>query len=124
MDHLLQKKKWRLRRRKTLGVRRRLRAVSSRPRLSVSRSHKRISVQLIDDALGRTLASASDFEKGMAASLKGKTKSEKAALVGKSIAERAIAAGVNTVAFDRGRFLFHGRVKALAEAAREGGLKF
>jgi len=124
MDHLLQKKKWRQRRRKTLGVRRRLRAVSSHPRLSVSRSHKRISVQLIDDTLGRTLASASDFEKGMADSLKGKTKSEKAAVVGKAIAERAIAAGVNTVAFDRGRFLFHGRVKALAEAAREGGLKF
>ncbi len=124
MDHLQQKKKWRQRRRKTLGIRRRLRAVSSRPRLSVSRSHKRISVQLIDDTLGRTLASASDFEKGQGDSFSGKTKSEKAAIVGAAIAERALAAGVDSVAFDRGRFLFHGRVKALAEAARAGGLKF
>lgn len=124
MDHLQQKKKWDRRRRKTLGIRRRLRASSERPRLSVFRSAKHIAVQLIDDAHGRTLASASDAEKSVRGEMGGKKKVERAAAVGRLIAERAAAAGVREVKFDRGWYLYHGRVKALAEAAREGGLKF
>lgn len=107
-----------------MGVRRRLKAVSDRPRLSVYRSSKNISVQVIDDAAGRTLASASTLEKEISARLKGKTKSERSKVVGELIAERARAAGVQRVAFDRGPHLFHGRIKALADAAREGGLEF
>lgn len=124
MDHLQQRNKWKRRNRKQMGVRRRLRAVSDRPRLSVFRSSKHISVQVIDDLQGKTLAAASTCEAKVASELKGKSKSERSAVVGKLIAERAKAAGVEQVAFDRGRFLFHGRVKALADAAREGGLKF
>ncbi len=124
MDHLQQKKKWERRRRKTLGIRRRLRASSDRPRLSVFRSAKHISVQLIDDLSGRTLASASDAEKTLRETLGGKKKSERAAAIGKLIAERASAAGIQEVKFDRSWYLYHGRIKALADAAREGGLKF
>jgi large subunit ribosomal protein L18 len=98
-----------------------LRLVSDgKPRLSVNRSTKHISVQLIDDAKGVTVAAASSQEKDF----KGGKKSEDAASVGKLIAERAKKAGVTDVVFDRGGYLFHGRVKALADAAREGGLKF
>ena len=93
-----------------------------RPRLSVHRSNKNISVQLIDDANGVTLASASTLEKDLG--LVGKNNVEAAAKVGATIAERAKKAGVEDVYFDRGGFLFHGRVKALADAAREAGLKF
>ncbi len=124
MDHKQQKKKWNRKHRKVLGVRRRLRLASDRPRLSVYRSSKHIAVQLIDDAQGRTVAAASDYEAGLREQLAGKPKTERAAAVGSLIAERARAAGVEQVAFDRGPYLFHGRVKALAEAAREGGLKF
>jgi len=124
MDHMQQKRKWKRRQRKALGVRRRLRSAADRPRLSIHRSLKHISVQLIDDEQGRTLASASDFEKDLREQLAGKKKAERAAAVGAAIAQRAVAAGVTEVVFDRGRFLFHGRVKALADAAREGGLKF
>jgi large subunit ribosomal protein L18 len=93
-----------------------------KPRLSVHRSGKHIYAQVIDDALGKTLVSASSLDKD----LKGKTGAtrDSAAAVGKAIAERAKEAGVSTVVFDRGGFLFHGRVKALADAAREGGLEF
>lgn len=93
-----------------------------RPRLSVHRSGRHIYAQVIDDEAGRTVAAASTLDKG----LKGKTgaTAESAADVGKRIAERASAAGVTRVVFDRGGFLFHGRVKALADAAREGGLEF
>ena len=124
MDHKQQKHKWKRRQRKQLGIRRRLRATGDHPRLSVNRSSKFISVQLIADLKGVTLAAASDMEKDIATSVAGKTKSERAVAVGTAIAERAKAAGVEVVVFDRGRYLFHGRVKALAEAAREGGLKF
>ncbi|MAW61160.1 MAG: 50S ribosomal protein L18 [Planctomycetes bacterium] len=124
MDHLQQKRKWKRRARKQMGVRRRLRAASTRPRLSVYRSTKNIAVQLIDDATGRTLAAASSLEKDLRGQMAGKTKSEQAVLIGTTIAERAKAAGVEQVAFDRGYYPFHGRVKALAEAAREGGLQF
>ncbi len=106
-----------------LRVRNKLRAMSDgRPRLSVHRSSKNISVQLIDDAQGRTLAAASTLEKDLG--VVGKNNLEAAAKVGAAIAERAKAAGVEEVVFDRGGFLFHGKVKALADAAREGGLKF
>ena len=95
---------------------------SGRPRLSVHRSGKNISAQLIDDAQGITLASASTLEKSLG--FVGKNNVEAAAKVGSTIAERAKKAGVEDVYFDRGGFLFHGKIKALAEAAREGGLKF
>ncbi len=104
-------------------VRNKLRAMANgRPRLSVHRSLKNISVQLIDDAGGRTLAAASTLEPSLG--LKGKNNKEAAARIGAEIAVRARAAGVEEVYFDRGGFLFHGKVKALADAAREGGLKF
>jgi large subunit ribosomal protein L18 len=93
-----------------------------RPRLSVHRSNKNLSVQVIDDLNGRTVASASTLEKDLG--LVGKNTVEAATKVGATIAERAKAAGVEEVLFDRGGFLFHGRVKALADAAREGGLRF
>ena len=93
-----------------------------RPRLSVHRSNKNISVQLIDDAAGRTLAAASSREKDLG--VVGKNNVEAAAKIGAAIAERAKAAGIEECYFDRGGFIFHGKVKALADAAREGGLKF
>jgi len=95
-----------------------------RPRLSVFRSGKHIYAQVIDDAEKTTLASASTLEKDMRGSLKTGADVEAASLVGKTVAERAIAKGVKEVVFDRGGCKFHGRVKALAEAARESGLSF
>ncbi|MBY6002482.1 50S ribosomal protein L18 [Salipiger bermudensis] len=105
-----------------LRVRNKLRKVNAgRVRLSVHRSNKNISVQLIDDVRGVTLASASSMEKDLG--VVGKGNVEAAQKVGALIAERAKAAGVEEAYFDRGGFLYHGRVKALADAAREGGLK-
>ena len=107
--------------RRAQRVRTKLRKVADgKARLSVTRSTKHISVQLIDDAKGVTVAAASSMEKDF----KGGTKSEDASSVGKLSADRAKKAGVTDVVFDRGGYIFHGRVKALAEAAREGGLKF
>jgi len=109
--------------RRQLRVRNRLRKnADGRPRLTVFRSNKNISVQLIDDVKGVTLASASTQEKALG--VVGKNNVEAAAKVGQAIAERAKKAGVSECYFDRGGFLFHGKVKALAEAARAGGLKF
>ena len=106
-----------------LRVRNKLRTTNAgRPRLSVHRSNKNISVQLIDDVEGRTLAAASSLEKDLG--ILGKNNVEAAAKVGAAIAERAKKAGIEECYFDRGGFLFHGKVKALADAAREGGLKF
>jgi large subunit ribosomal protein L18 len=106
-----------------LRVRNKLRKMADgRARLSVHRSNKNISVQLIDDVKGVTLASASSLEKDLG--VLGKNNVEAAAKVGAAIAVRAKKAGVSECYFDRGGFLFHGRVKALADAAREGGLKF
>ena len=106
-----------------LRNRNKLRAMANgRLRLSVHRSNKNISVQLIDDANGVTLAAASSLEKDLG--VVGKNNVEAAAKVGAASAERAKKAGVEEVYFDRGGFLFHGKVKALADAAREGGLKF
>ena len=103
-------------------VRNKLRKVNAgRVRLSVHRSNKNISVQLIDDVAGTTLASASSLEKSLG--VVGKNNVEAAAKVGAAIAERAKKAGVEEAFFDRGGFIFHGKVKALAEAAGEGGLK-
>ena len=95
-----------------------------KPRLSVFRSSKHIYVQLIDDGAGRTLASASSLDKALADSLKTGADKGAAEAVGKLIAERAKDAGVEKVVFDRGGYRFHGRVKALADAAREAGLNF
>lgn len=110
--------------RRKASVRRNIRKVSTtgRPRLSVFRSSKHIYAQIIDDAQGHTLAAASSNEKD----LRGKTGADTAAaaVVGKLIAERATQAGVKDVVFDRGAYIYHGRVKALAEGAREGGLNF
>ncbi len=111
--------------RRTQRVRSRIKKdASGRPRLSVFRSSKNISVQLIDDTKGVTVAAASTLEEGFKKG--GKTGADKAAAaaIGKLIAERAIKAGQKRVVFDRGGYIFHGRVKALADAAREGGLEF
>ncbi|MEW5424473.1 50S ribosomal protein L18 [Amorphus sp. 3PC139-8] len=111
--------------RRRMRVRRSIRAVANgRPRLSVFRSSKNIYVQVIDDKAGRTLAAASTMEKDLRASLKTGADTAAAVEVGKLIAERAKAAGISKVVFDRGGYIYHGRVKALADAAREGGLEF
>lgn len=99
-------------------------AANGRPRLSVFRSSKQIYAQVIDDAHGVTLASASTLDASLKSGLKTGADVAAATAVGKLVAERAKAAGVTTVVFDRGAYMFHGRVKALAEAAREGGLEF
>ena len=111
--------------RRTAKVRRNVRrAAGSRARLSVFRSSKHIYAQVIDDTDGRTVASASSLEKDMRGSLKTGANMEAAKVVGKRLAERAAAKGIKEVVFDRGGYLYHGRVKALADAAREGGLSF
>ena len=97
---------------------------AGRPRLSVFRSGKHIYAQVIDDSAGRTLAAASSLDGALREGLKTGADKDAAAAVGKLVAERALAAGVSAVVFDRGAYLYHGRVKALAEAAREGGLAF
>ncbi|MCX7315904.1 MAG: 50S ribosomal protein L18 [Hyphomicrobiales bacterium] len=99
-------------------------AANGRPRLSVFRSSKQIYAQVIDDAHGVTLAAASTLDPSLKSGLKTGADVAAATAVGKLVAERAKAAGVTTVVFDRGAYMFHGRVKALAEAAREGGLEF
>ena len=112
----LQRRKW--------GIRKTLFGSPERPRLSVFRSDKHIYAQLIDDLAGRTLASAASTLGDVRGDLKNGGNVEAAKRVGKAIAQRAKAAGINLVAFDRGGRMYHGRVKALADAAREGGLKF
>ncbi|MCO5131159.1 MAG: 50S ribosomal protein L18 [Xanthobacteraceae bacterium] len=100
------------------------RAANGRPRLSVFRSSKHIYAQVIDDQKGETLASASSLEKAMREGGKSGANVDAAAAVGKLLAERAVKNGVKEVVFDRGSYLYHGRVKALADAARESGLSF
>ena len=120
MSSLTIKTEWRKKR-----TRRAVRAAAGeRPRLSVFRSSKHIYAQVIDDRKGATLATASSLEKDIRTSLKTGADVNAAKAVGKLLAERAIKNGVKQVAFDRGGYLYHGRVKALAEAAREGGLDF
>jgi large subunit ribosomal protein L18 len=113
----------RARRRQRLRFQLRHKAIG-RPRLSVFRSGKNIYAQVIDDTQGRTLAAASSLDRTLRADLKTGADKAAAAAVGKLVAERALAAGVREVVFDRGAYLYHGRVKALADAAREGGLAF
>src|SRR5215510_11542193 len=111
--------------RRTAKVRRRIRRdADGRARLSVFRSSKHIYAQLIDDVNGQTLVSASSLEKDMRSGLKTGADVNAAKAVGKMVAERAVAKGIKDVVFDRGGYLYHGRVKALADAAREGGLNF
>lgn len=106
-------------------VRRTLKArAGGRPRLSVHRSSKHIYAQIIDDADGKTLVSASSLEKDLRGSLKTGADKAAASTIGKLVAERALKAGLKEVVFDRGGYIYHGRVKALADAAREGGLSF
>jgi large subunit ribosomal protein L18 len=103
-------------------IRKTISGTEQRPRLAVFRSNKEIYAQVIDDVSGKTITAASSRDKDIDASKVNKT--EAAKLVGKAIAEKAAKAGVETVSFDRGGYLYHGRVKSLAEGAREGGLKF
>jgi large subunit ribosomal protein L18 len=111
--------------RRKARVRRSLKgAANGRPRLSVFRSSKQIYAQIIDDDRGHTVAAASSLEKDARGKLKTGANKEAAAEVGRMIAQRATQAGVKQVVFDRGSYLYHGRVKALADAAREGGLEF
>ena len=104
------------------GIRRKVRGTADRPRLAVFRSNKEIYAQVIDDVNGVTLAGASSLIKDITSA--GGNKSEKSKLVGQEIAKRAKEKGVESVVFDRGGYKYHGRIKALAEAAREGGLNF
>jgi large subunit ribosomal protein L18 len=111
--------------RRQASIRRKLKSVANgRPRLTVHRSSKNIYAQVIDDGAGRTLASASTLDKDLRTAIKTGADTAAAAAVGKLVAERAAKAGVSKVVFDRGSFIYHGRVKALADAAREAGLEF
>lgn len=105
-------------------VRKTVQGTPDRPRLNVFRSHQHVYAQIIDDSRGHTIAAASDAEPGVASEVAGKPKRERAAAVGRLLAERARGEGVGPVVFDRGGYRFHGRVKALADAAREAGLEF
>ena len=107
-----------------MRIRKIVSGTQAQPRMTVNRSNKQIYVQFIDDLAGTTLATASSLDKEVAEAAAGKNKSEVAALVGKLAAQRAVEKGISTVAFDRNGYLYHGRVKVLADAAREGGLKF
>lgn len=111
--------------RRQMRVRARIRQIDSgRARLSVHRSNRHVYAQVIDDVRGVTLAAASSMDKELQGKLKATGNKEAAAVVGKLLGERAVKAGVSAVTFDRGGYLFHGRVKALADAAREAGLQF
>lgn len=112
------------RRRRHQRVRTRVVGTSARPRLNVFRSSKHIYAQVIDDSVGHTLAAASSVDVELKGKLDGKNKSEQAVEVGKLVAQRAVDAGIKNVVFDRGGYQYHGRVKALADAAREAGLEF
>jgi len=112
------------RKRRHRRIRSRISGTAVRPRLNVFRSLDHIYVQVIDDEAGQTLVAASTVDKQLRDDLAGKNKKEQATLVGKTVAERAKAAGISEVVFDRGGYLYHGRVKALADGAREGGLDF
>lgn len=105
-----------------MRIRKNLVGTSERPRMSVFRSNRHISIQVIDDVNGNTLVAASSLEKEVAE--KKGSKSEQAKLVGTRIAEKALEKGISSVVFDRNGFLYHGRIKSLADAARNGGLKF
>jgi large subunit ribosomal protein L18 len=120
MDHC--KQIGRQRKRRSYRVRKRVRGTPERPRLSIARSHKHMTAQIIDDTSGKTLVSASTIDKELSSKLKYGGNQTAAQAVGKTIAQRAKAAGIEQVCFDRGAFKYHGRVAALATAAREAGL--
>ena len=122
MDH--HKATGKQRQRRTFRVRKRLRGTPERPRLCVNRSHRNITAQVIDDLSGKTIVSASTVNKAIAKGLKYGGNTGAAEAIGKAIAERALEAGVTQVCFDRGANKYHGRVAALADAARAAGLKF
>jgi large subunit ribosomal protein L18 len=110
--------------RRKYSIRKRISGTQARPRLSVFRSSKHIYAQVIDDTTGETLVSASTQSPEIRENLGGKGKTERASLVGKLIAQKSVAKEITSVVFDRNGFIYHGRVKAVAEAAREGGLVF
>jgi len=112
------------RKRRHRRIRTRISGTAERPRLNVFRSIEHIYAQVIDDVEGHTLVAASTLDKDLHDDLTGKNKKDQAAVVGKALAERAKAAGITTVLFDRGGYLYHGRIQALADGAREGGLEF
>ena len=114
----------RQRQRRRFRVRKRMRGTADRPRLSIFRSHRHIFAQLIDDVAGQTIASAGSMDKQLVKGISYGGNKDAASAVGKAIAERAKAAGIEACALDRGHCKFHGRVAALAEAAREAGLHF
>ena len=116
------KERRRLRRKVT--VRKRINGTADRPRLSVFRSAKHIYAQAIDDATGRVLAAASDLEEGVKAGGDGKQKKDRARLVGQTIGKKLLGLNIDAVVFDRNGFMYHGRVKEVADGAREAGLKF
>ena len=122
MAHVKSRNALRLRRHER--VRRRLNGTAERPRLSIFRSLHHVYAQIIDDATGRTLVAASTREPGLASGLSSKSSSAAAETIGRTIAERAKEKGINAVIFDRGGYKYHGRVKALADAARGAGLEF
>ena len=113
-----------IRQKKHLKIRNRFSGTAERPRLAVYRSNNHVYAQVIDDTVGKTIVSASTVEKKVASELKKTNDTDAAAYVGKVIAERALAANIKEVVFDRGGFIYTGKVKALAEAAREAGLVF
>ena len=113
-----------VRAKKHLKIRNRFSGTAERPRLAVFRSNNHMYAQVIDDSEGKTLVSASTLEKAVKAELEKTNDTAAAAYVGKVIAERAIAAGIKEVVFDRGGFIYQGKIKALADAAREAGLEF
>lgn len=121
---MVEKNRFEARLRRHARVRERVQGTPQRPRLSVFRSLSQIYAQVVDDMAGRTLVSASTIDKELRARLKGLKKSEQARLVGQALAQRALQKGIKAVVFDRGGFKYAGRVKALAEGAREGGLEF
>jgi large subunit ribosomal protein L18 len=112
------------RRRRSYRVRKRIRGTAERPRLSVHRSHKNVACQIIDDATGKTLVSADTLEQALRSQVAYGGNKAAAEAIGKLIAERAIAAGIKEVCFDRGHYKYHGRVAAVADAARKAGLSF
>lgn len=120
----VQNLKTKQRARRKLRVRKKVFGTTERLRLTVYRSLGHIYAQIIDDTKSRTVAAASSVDKELTSSITGKTKSEQSHSVGKLLAQRALAANVSNVVFDRNGFMYHGRVKALAEGAREGGLQF
>ena len=105
-------------------IRKHIKGTTDMPRLAVFRSNKHIYAQIIDDTTGNTLVSASTVEKALASDIKNTSDVEAAKVVGAAVAKKAAAKGISTIVFDRGGYIYHGRVKALAEAAREGGLQF